>query len=103
MSEAAPLLRHVPEGAALSDPGAILDRFLAWVASTGLDPYPAQEEALLELMDGKHVVLQTPTGSIRACTAVTANRNAAPMSIGALREIFTAGLPSERWAGARPR
>ena len=70
MSEPAPLLRHVPEGAALHDSGAILDRFLRWVEETGLEPYPAQEEALLELMDGRHVVLQTPTGSGKSLVAL---------------------------------
>ena len=50
MAEARPLpdlLRRVPQGAALRDPGAILDRFLDWVAASGLSPYPAPEEALL--------------------------------------------------------
>ena len=69
-AERAPLLRYVPDGAALEDSGAILDRFTAWVTSTGLAPYPAQEEALLELMDGKHVVLSTPTGSGKSLVAL---------------------------------
>jgi superfamily II RNA helicase len=64
------LLRRVPQGAALSDPGAILDRFLDWVRSTGVEPYPAQEEALLELAAGKHVVLDTPTGSGKSLVAL---------------------------------
>ena len=41
---------RVPLGAAVRDPGAILDRFLSWVSETGLVPYPAQEEAILQLM-----------------------------------------------------
>src|SRR5512146_2629727 len=47
----------------------ILDRFVAWVTSTGLSLYPAQEEALLSLLDGKHVVLATPTGSGKSLVA----------------------------------
>lgn len=70
MSAPAPLLRHVPEGAALHDSGAILDRFLRWVEETGIEPYPAQEEALLELMGGRHVILQTPTGSGKSLVAL---------------------------------
>ncbi|MBK7976026.1 MAG: DUF3516 domain-containing protein [Deltaproteobacteria bacterium] len=47
----------------------ILDRFLAWVGERGLELYPAQEEAILELMAGKHVVLGTPTGSGKSLVA----------------------------------
>src|SRR5512142_586903 len=53
-----------------SDPDVLLERFLAWVQSTGLTLYPAQEEALLELMSGKHVLLATPTGSGKSLVAV---------------------------------
>jgi superfamily II RNA helicase len=49
---------------------AVLDRFVTWVASTGLSLYPAQEEAFLELLSGKHVVLATPTGSGKSLVAL---------------------------------
>ena len=42
----------------------VLDRFVSWVSSSGLSLYPAQEEAVLELLGGKHVVLATPTPSL---------------------------------------
>ena len=51
------------------DAGEILERFLDWIASQGLEPYPAQEEAWLELMAGRHVVLNTPTGSGKSLAA----------------------------------
>ena len=67
---AAPLadMAHGAKGAALG-PDEILDRFLTHVAATGRELYPAQEEALLELMSGKHVVLATPTGSGKSLVA----------------------------------
>ncbi len=40
------------------------------MADTGLVLYPAQEEALLEIMAGKHVILGTPTGSGKSLVAL---------------------------------
>ena len=48
----------------------LLTRFLGHVETTGLTLYPAQEEALLELWSGKHVVLSTPTGSGKSLVAM---------------------------------
>src|SRR3954451_4913787 len=50
-------------------PDAVLDRFIEWVAQSGLSLYPHQEEAILELLAGKHVVLATPTGSGKSMVA----------------------------------
>ena len=47
----------------------ILDRFLEYVRLTGLELYPAQEEAVLELCSGKNVILSTPTGSGKSLVA----------------------------------
>src|SRR5215831_17340864 len=55
-----------PAGAGADE---VLSRFMSYVAATGLALYPAQEEALLELMAGKHVVLNTPTGSGKSLVA----------------------------------
>jgi len=54
----------------LRDADEILDRFLSYVAEIGFELYPAQEEALLELMAGRHVVLNTPTGSGKSLVAL---------------------------------
>jgi superfamily II RNA helicase len=63
----APLAALLP--AAGAGPDDILAQFMTYVAGTGLALYPAQEEALLELMAGKHVVLNTPTGSGKSLVA----------------------------------
>lgn len=52
------------------DTDAILNAFLETVADKGLSLYPAQEEALLELLANKHVVLSTPTGSGKSLVAL---------------------------------
>ena len=64
-----PLIDWVPEGG-LGDPDAILDRFTRWASDAGLELYDAQEEALLELMTNRHVVLSTPTGSGKSLVAL---------------------------------
>jgi len=47
----------------------VLSRFVAHVAEAGLSLYSAQEEAILELCAGKHVILNTPTGSGKSLVA----------------------------------
>src|SRR6478609_2815956 len=47
----------------------LLDRFLRYTAGKRLTLYPAQEEAVLELLDGKNVILNTPTGSGKSLVA----------------------------------
>ena len=50
-------------------PDQMLDAFLGWVADSGLSLYPHQEEAILELFSGNHVVLDAPTGSGKSLVA----------------------------------
>jgi len=62
-----PLLALVPPSGAGAD--EVLTRFVGYATGSGLTLYPAQEEALLEIMGGKHVVLNTPTGSGKSLVA----------------------------------
>ena len=47
----------------------LLDYFLKYTTARNLSLYPAQEEAVLELLDGKNVILNTPTGSGKSLVA----------------------------------
>ncbi len=60
---------RVPKGG-VSGPDQVFDIFLDWATEVGFDLYPAQEEALLELMADRHVVLDTPTGSGKSLVAL---------------------------------
>jgi superfamily II RNA helicase len=60
--------RLPPEGK--RDADGLLDAFLGFVIDRGITLYPAQEEAILELLSGNHVVLSTPTGSGKSLVAV---------------------------------
>src|SRR5512146_306444 len=66
---AAPLARLLPGGGETLPADAILDRFVGWASSTGLTLYPHQEEGILALLDGRHLVLSTPTGSGQSLVA----------------------------------
>lgn len=48
---------------------ALLGRFLDYAAGKRLTLYPAQEEAILELYEGRNVILNTPTGSGKSLVA----------------------------------
>src|SRR4051812_12615099 len=45
------------------------DRFLQYVSAKGVELYPAQEEAILDLYNGNNVILNTPTGSGKTLVA----------------------------------
>lgn len=48
----------------------VLDAFLEYLIESGIEPYNHQEEAILELFDGKNVILNTPTGSGKSLVAL---------------------------------
>lgn len=63
-------------GATADSADAAFDVFLDWAGARGFALYPAQEEAVLALAGGAHVVLATPTGSGKSLVAVAAHAQA---------------------------
>lgn len=63
-----PLYRRLPGSSDVSS-DAILNAFLAYVEERNLVPYSTQEEAILELLEEKNVILNTPTGSGKSLVA----------------------------------
>jgi len=65
-----PLTEAVPPG---SSADAAYDGFVTWAQGRGLALYPAQDEAVIELVSGAHVILSTPTGTGKSLVAIAAH------------------------------
>jgi superfamily II RNA helicase len=81
-------------------PDELFDAFAAWVSDQGLALYPAQEEALIEIVSGSNVILATPTGSGKTLVATGAQASALAQG---RRSIYTApikALVSEKFFAA---
>ncbi|TFB80732.1 DEAD/DEAH box helicase [Terrimesophilobacter mesophilus] len=60
----------IPETA---DPDLVYSEFVAWASAEGFTLYPAQDEAVMELVTGANVILSTPTGTGKSLVAIAAH------------------------------
>lgn len=74
---------------AAGDADAVYDVFVEWATDRGFTLYPAQDEAVIELVSGAHVILSTPTGTGKSLVAVAAH--AASLARGG-RTYYTAPI-----------
>ncbi len=69
-----PLVAALPAAVdGVVDPDAVYEAFAAWAAEGGRPLYPAQDEAVIELVSGANVVLSTPTGTGKSLVAAGAH------------------------------
>ncbi|MES2866933.1 MAG: DUF3516 domain-containing protein [Actinomycetota bacterium] len=55
------------------DPDAVYAAFVEWAEATGIRLYPAQDEAVIEIVSGQNLILSTPTGTGKSLVAVGAH------------------------------
>ena len=87
--------RLPPPGERTND--ALFDRFLEHVQELGLELYPPQETALLEIFEEKNVILNTPTGSGKSLVATGLHFKALAQG---KRSVYTCpikALVNEKW------
>ncbi|HAK94694.1 MAG TPA: DUF3516 domain-containing protein [Planctomycetes bacterium] len=75
----------------------LLTRFLEYTESLGIELYPAQETAILELFEGKNVILNTPTGSGKSLVAAALHFKTLAQG---KRSVYTCpikALVNEKW------
>ncbi|OIU87469.1 RNA helicase [Microbacterium sp. AR7-10] len=56
-----------------ADPDSVYLAFVEWAESTGISLYPAQDEAVIEIVSGKNLILSTPTGTGKSLVAIGAH------------------------------
>lgn len=71
------------------DADAMYDAFVDWAEGRDLSLYPAQDEAIIEIVSGANVILSTPTGTGKSLVAVAAH--AASLARGG-RSYYTAPI-----------
>lgn len=64
------VLDRLEDEGTVTDDDALYEAFATWAQESGRPLYPHQEEALVELISGAHVIAQTPTGSGKSLIAL---------------------------------
>ena len=67
------ILDDLEDEGRLGDDDALYEAFVSWAEGTGRPLYPHQEEALVEILAGNHVIAATPTGSGKSMIALAAH------------------------------
>ena len=76
----------VPDAA---DPDTVYLAFVEWAESTGISLYPAQDEAVIEIVSGNNLILSTPTGTGKSLVAIGAHFSAL---VAGRRSYYTAPI-----------
>ncbi|MGN6743986.1 MAG: DEAD/DEAH box helicase [Amnibacterium sp.] len=71
------------------DEDAAYTAFAGWAEGRGLPLYPAQDEAIIEIVSGANVILSTPTGTGKSLVAIGAHAYALAQG---LRTFYTAPI-----------
>ena len=67
------LLDDLEDRGLLTDDDALYEAFSSWASSTGRPLYRHQDESLIEILSGNHVIAATPTGSGKSMIALAAH------------------------------
>jgi len=67
------LLDDLEDRGVLTDDDALYEAFSSWASSTGRPLYRHQDESLIEILSGNHVIAATPTGSGKSMIALAAH------------------------------
>ena len=68
---------------------AVYESFVSWAEGRGFALYPAQDEAIVDLLTGSNVILSTPTGTGKSLVAVAAHFAALAQGV---RSYYTAPI-----------
>ena len=93
------LKEYLPSSPFKNGEGAeeLLMSFMEWAESRGTTLYPAQEEAILELLDGKNVILNTPTGSGKSMVALALHFDSIAHGRKSVYTCPIKALVNEKW------